>query len=186
MTTNYVNISVSKNFLVGTNFELRTDGLYSDTIITCLSDDSLFSSQVSKGDVLRFYNSEKNYLDIVVKSVTSNTVLIVETDAYEDNDGKIYQRYCNTELGGIDRNIFINHEIIPFFEEDRDGKYLIGLTRNKRQAQLMRLTSTPVSRLPYVVYTSASSLGLNDLTTLCREDMKHCNQLWRDYERKQK
>ena len=24
---------------------------------------------------------------------------------------------------------------------------------------------------------------LNDLTTLCREDMKHCNQLWRDYER---
>ena len=29
-------------------------------------------------------------------------------------------------------------------------------------------------------------VGLNDLTTLCREDMKHCNQLWRDYERKQK
>ena len=27
-------------------------------------------------------------------------------------------------------------------------------------------------------------VGLNDLTTLCREDMKHCNQLWRDYERK--
>ena len=26
----------------------------------------------------------------------------------------------------------------------------------------------------------------NKLTTLCREDMKHCNQLWRDYERKQK
>ena len=26
-------------------------------------------------------------------------------------------------------------------------------------------------------------VGLNDLTTLCREDMKHCNQLWRDYER---
>ena len=24
----------------------------------------------------------------------------------------------------------------------------------------------------------------NKLTTLCREDMKHCNQLWRDYERK--
>ena len=23
-------------------------------------------------------------------------------------------------------------------------------------------------------------VGLNDLTTLCREDMKHCNQLWRD------
>ena len=23
----------------------------------------------------------------------------------------------------------------------------------------------------------------NKLTTLCREDMKHCNQLWRDYER---
>ena len=23
---------------------------------------------------------------------------------------------------------------------------------------------------------------LNDLTRLCREDMKHCNQLWRDYE----
>ena len=29
-------------------------------------------------------------------------------------------------------------------------------------------------------------VALNDLTTLCREDMKHCNQLWRDYERKQK
>ena len=27
-------------------------------------------------------------------------------------------------------------------------------------------------------------VGLNDLTTLCREDMQHCNQLWRDYERK--
>ena len=27
-------------------------------------------------------------------------------------------------------------------------------------------------------------VGLNDLTTLCMEDMKHCNQLWRDYERK--
>ena len=26
----------------------------------------------------------------------------------------------------------------------------------------------------------------NKLTTLCREDMQHCNQLWRDYERKQK
>ena len=26
-------------------------------------------------------------------------------------------------------------------------------------------------------------VGLNDLTTLCIEDMKHCNQLWRDYER---
>ena len=26
-------------------------------------------------------------------------------------------------------------------------------------------------------------VALNDLTTLCREDMKHCNQLWRDYER---
>ena len=26
-------------------------------------------------------------------------------------------------------------------------------------------------------------VGLNDLTTLCREDMQHCNQLWRDYER---
>ena len=25
-------------------------------------------------------------------------------------------------------------------------------------------------------------VALNDLTTLCREDMKHCNQLWRDYE----
>jgi hypothetical protein len=24
----------------------------------------------------------------------------------------------------------------------------------------------------------------NKLTTLCREDMQHCNQLWRDYERK--
>ena len=23
----------------------------------------------------------------------------------------------------------------------------------------------------------------NKLTKLCREDMKHCNQLWRDYER---
>jgi len=23
----------------------------------------------------------------------------------------------------------------------------------------------------------------NKLTTLCREDMQHCNQLWRDYER---
>ena len=29
-------------------------------------------------------------------------------------------------------------------------------------------------------------VGLNDLTTLCREDMKHCNQLWRDYERNTK
>ena len=27
-------------------------------------------------------------------------------------------------------------------------------------------------------------VALNDLTRLCREDMKHCNQLWRDYERK--
>ena len=27
-------------------------------------------------------------------------------------------------------------------------------------------------------------VALNDLTTLCREDMQHCNQLWRDYERK--
>ena len=26
-------------------------------------------------------------------------------------------------------------------------------------------------------------VGLNDLTKLCREDMQHCNQLWRDYER---
>ena len=26
----------------------------------------------------------------------------------------------------------------------------------------------------------------NKLTTLCREDMKHCNQLWRDYERNTK
>ena len=26
-------------------------------------------------------------------------------------------------------------------------------------------------------------VALNDLTRLCREDMKHCNQLWRDYER---
>ena len=25
-------------------------------------------------------------------------------------------------------------------------------------------------------------VGLNDLTKLCREDMQHCNQLWRDYE----
>ena len=25
---------------------------------------------------------------------------------------------------------------------------------------------------------------LNDLTTLCREDMQACNRLWRDYERK--
>ena len=25
-------------------------------------------------------------------------------------------------------------------------------------------------------------VALNDLTKLCREDMKHCNQLWRDYE----
>jgi len=25
---------------------------------------------------------------------------------------------------------------------------------------------------------------INKLTTLCREDMQHCNQLWRDYERK--
>ena len=24
---------------------------------------------------------------------------------------------------------------------------------------------------------------LNDLTTLCREDMQACNRLWRDYER---
>ena len=24
----------------------------------------------------------------------------------------------------------------------------------------------------------------NKLTTLCKEDMQHCNQLWRDYERK--
>ena len=24
---------------------------------------------------------------------------------------------------------------------------------------------------------------INKLTTLCREDMQHCNQLWRDYER---
>ena len=29
-------------------------------------------------------------------------------------------------------------------------------------------------------------VGLNDLTTLCREDMQHCNQLWRDYERNTK
>ena len=29
-------------------------------------------------------------------------------------------------------------------------------------------------------------VALNDLTTLCREDMKHCNQLWRDYERNTK
>ena len=29
-------------------------------------------------------------------------------------------------------------------------------------------------------------IALNDLTTLCREDMKHCNQLWRDYERNTK
>ena len=29
-------------------------------------------------------------------------------------------------------------------------------------------------------------VGLNDLTTLCREDMKHCNRLWRDYERNTK
>ena len=26
-------------------------------------------------------------------------------------------------------------------------------------------------------------VALNDLTKLCKEDMKHCNQLWRDYER---
>ena len=26
----------------------------------------------------------------------------------------------------------------------------------------------------------------NKLTTLCREDMKHCNRLWRDYERNTK
>ena len=26
-------------------------------------------------------------------------------------------------------------------------------------------------------------VGLNDLTKLCREDMQHCNGLWRDYER---
>jgi hypothetical protein len=170
MTTNYVNISVSKNFLVGTNFELRTDGLYSDTTITCLSGDSLFSSQVSIGDVLRFYNSETNYLDVVVKSVSSNTVLIIETDAYEDNDGKTYQRYCNTGLsngGDIDRNIFIRQELISFFEEDRDGKYLLSFMsggRNRSSAKAMRLTNSPVSKLPHVVYTSASSLGLNDLT----------------------
>ena len=29
-------------------------------------------------------------------------------------------------------------------------------------------------------------VALNDLTRLCREDMKHCNQLWRDYERNTK
>ena len=29
-------------------------------------------------------------------------------------------------------------------------------------------------------------VGLNDLTTLCREDMQHCNRLWRDYERNTK
>jgi len=27
-------------------------------------------------------------------------------------------------------------------------------------------------------------VALNDLTTLCREDMQACNRLWRDYERK--
>ena len=27
-------------------------------------------------------------------------------------------------------------------------------------------------------------VAINDLTKLCKEDMKHCNQLWRDYERK--
>ena len=26
-------------------------------------------------------------------------------------------------------------------------------------------------------------VALNDLTTLCREDMQACNRLWRDYER---
>ena len=26
-------------------------------------------------------------------------------------------------------------------------------------------------------------VSLNDLTTLCREDMQACNRLWRDYER---
>ena len=26
-------------------------------------------------------------------------------------------------------------------------------------------------------------VALNDLTKLCKEDMQHCNQLWRDYER---
>ena len=29
-------------------------------------------------------------------------------------------------------------------------------------------------------------VGLNDLTTLCREDMQACNRLWRDYERNTK
>jgi hypothetical protein len=29
-------------------------------------------------------------------------------------------------------------------------------------------------------------VALNDLTTLCREDMQACNQLWRDYERNTK
>ena len=29
-------------------------------------------------------------------------------------------------------------------------------------------------------------VALNDLTKLCREDMQHCNRLWRDYERNTK
>ena len=29
-------------------------------------------------------------------------------------------------------------------------------------------------------------VALNDLTTLCREDMQACNRLWRDYERNTK
>ena len=96
-TNNYINLRIAKPYLVGTNFEIKSEGMYSATTVTCLSGDSLFSDQVSRGDLLRFSNSDTSYIDIRVKSITSATVLVVEADDDYDSTGKRYARYCKNK-----------------------------------------------------------------------------------------
>lgn len=158
----FIKIEPDKVYLQGTSFKIRNPGKYENTKVTCLSGDSLFTSQVSMGDILTFVNRSSSFTG-EVKSVTSNTVLVLEILEYTGTgEEKRFERYCKE----IRNEVYIQRFYIMSFIKDKYSKsdvfYLPSHVFERFNGYGYQL---PVaSPIPKIIYTPAGTTLKNSLT----------------------
>jgi hypothetical protein len=166
LQNNYIKIILDEPYLVGTKFELKSGGIYEDTTVTCLSGDSIFTSQVYAGSIIVLKNNENSFIKLAVQSVTNDTTLVVENDNYDNVAGRTYKRAClKQEYEEIYlSNSFSAYGPRSFVIDPSDNKILLFGDIKGRFLDFYYDLFRLVSLKPYVVYDPAGIRGLNDLT----------------------
>ena len=161
-SSDFIKIAPDKVYLQGTKFQIKNPGKYENTTVTCLSGDSLFTSQVSMGDILTFVNRSSSFTG-EVKSVTSNTVLILEILEYTGTgEEKRFERYCKEQRN----EVYIQRLYLTSFIKDKYSKsnvfYIQADLFNRFNGDSYLLPA--VSPIPNIIHTPGGTTLKNDLS----------------------